>query len=74
MVNDIKGANYPPGEQADVLQRFLDTVRDLVAMGFFVLLDNQMQQDKLVQVCLSREFCSAERCCWKYALFGGHGL
>ena len=32
------------------MQRFLDTVRSLVAMGFFMLLDNQMQQDKLVRV------------------------
>lgn len=50
MVNDIKGANYPPGAQADVLARFLDTITVLVSMGFFVLLDNQLQQDKLARV------------------------
>ena len=48
--NPIAGASFPQGKPPNVLQRFLDTVRSLVAMGFFVLLDNQMQQDKLVRV------------------------
>lgn len=53
LVNDIKGANYPKDLQADVLARFLDTITVLVSMGFFVLLDNQLQQDKLARVRLS---------------------
>ena len=53
--NPIAGASFPADKPPNVLQRFLDTVRALVAMGFFVLLDNQMQQDKLVRVRLCRE-------------------
>ena len=64
--NPIAAASYPPGKPPNVLQRFLDTVRDLVAMGFFVLLDNQMQQDKLVRVCLAGfvRFCWTPSTAW----------
>lgn len=48
--NPIAGASFPQGAPPNVLHRFLDTVRDLVAQGFFVLLGNQLQQDKLVRV------------------------
>ena len=49
-VNEIAVASRPSGAPPDVLERFLKTITVLVSMGFFVLLDNQLQQDKLAQV------------------------
>ena len=48
--NPLARASYPSDAPPNVLQRFLDVVSDLVSMGFFVLLDNQLQQDKLARV------------------------
>ncbi len=72
--NQIAGAGYPPDAQANVLKRFLDTVSDLVAMGFFVLLDNQMQQDKLVRVRLRKDVRTALRLHSTYASWGGSNM
>jgi hypothetical protein len=48
--SDIKrSARYGDGAPSDVLERFLDTVRELVGLGFFVVLDNQLQQDAEAQ-------------------------
>ncbi len=44
-----RAARYGDGAPKDVLERFLDTVRELVGLGFFVVLDNQLQQDAEAQ-------------------------
>ena len=44
-----RAARYGDGAPKDVLERFLDTVRELVGLGFFVVLDNQLQQDTEAQ-------------------------
>ena len=72
--NDIKRAKYPPGVQADVLERFLDTISVLVSMGFFVLLDNQLQQDKLARVRLRKGLLTTRSRCWTLCATWRNGL
>ena len=49
--NDLKPAAKDGAAFANVLDRFLDIVRTLVGIGFYVVLDCQLQQDALSQAC-----------------------
>ena len=49
--NDLKPASKDGAAYANILQRFLNIVRDLVGLGFYVILDCQLQQDQLSQAC-----------------------
>ena len=48
--NDIKPAAHVNGGYANVIDRFLDVVSQLVGMGFYVILDCHLEQDQLTQV------------------------
>ena len=50
-INDLKPAAKDGAAFANVLDRFLDIVRTLVGIGFYVVLDCQLQQDALSQAC-----------------------
>ena len=49
--NDLKPASKDGAAFANILQRFLDIVSTLVGLGFYVILDCQLQQDELSQAC-----------------------
>jgi hypothetical protein len=48
--NSIEPAARDHAQYANVIKRFLDVVSQLVGMGFHVILDCHLQQDKLTQV------------------------
>jgi hypothetical protein len=48
--NDIKPVAHVNGGYANVIDRFLDVVSQLVGMGFYVILDCHLEQDQLTQV------------------------
>lgn len=48
--NTIEPAARDNAKYANVIKRFLDVVSQLVGMGFHVILDCHLEQDKLTQV------------------------